>query len=181
MSLVNTKKMFQNAYDNHYSIGAFNVNNMEMVQAITTAAQNLSSPVIIQASSSAINYAGELYLKNLVEVAEKQSSIPVALHLDHGKTFEICKKCIDIGFTSVMIDGSSLDYEQNIELTSKVTEYAHKYNVSVEAELGSLAGVEDEVSVSEENSFYTDPNQVEDFVQRTNVDSLAVHKWPSVR
>lgn len=174
MSLVNTKEMFKKAYEGKYAIGAFNVNNMEIIQGIMQAASELSSPVILQASSGARKYAGSLYLKKLVEAAVEENNISIALHLDHGDSFEICKNCIESGFTSVMIDGSSLEYEENIELTKKVSDYAHKYNVTVEGELGSLAGIEDEVSVPLEKSFYTDPSQVEDFVKRTNVDSLAI-------
>ncbi len=174
MSLVNTKKMFKRAYDEKYAIGAFNVNNMEIIQGIMQAVNELSSPVILQASSGARKYAGAAYLKKLVEAAATESNVPIALHLDHGDSFEICKSCIDSGFTSVMIDGSSLEYEENIELTKKVSDYAHKYNVTVEGELGSLSGIEDEVKVPPYKSFYTDPAQVEDFAKRTNVDSLAI-------
>lgn len=173
MGLVNTKNMFKKAYDGKYAIGAFNVNNMEIIQGITEAASELQSPLILQASSGARKYAGAVYLRKLVEAAVAiNPEIPVALHLDHGDTFEICKDCIESGFTSVMIDGSSLPYEKNIELTKKVVEYAHKHNVTVEGELGSLSGVED--NVNNERSFYTDPNQVFDFVSNTGVDSLAV-------
>lgn len=174
MSLVNTTEMFKKAYEGKYAIGAFNVNNMEIIQGIMGAASELSSPVILQASAGARKYAGSIYLKKLVEAAVCENNIPIALHLDHGDSFETCKSCIDSGFTSVMIDGSSLEYEENIELTKKVTDYAHKYNVTVEGELGSLAGIEDEVRVPPDKSFYTDPNQVEDFVKKTGVDSLAV-------
>lgn len=174
MSLVNTKKMLQDAYNKGYAIGAFNVNNMEIVQGVVEAANELSSPLILQASAGARKYAGSIYLKKLVEAAEYESNIPIALHLDHGESFEICKNCIDSGFTSVMIDGSSLEYNENIELTARVTEYAHKYDVSVEAELGSLSGIEDAINVPKEKSFYTDPMQVQDFIKKTKVDSLAV-------
>ena len=174
MSLVNTKKMLKKACIEGYAVGAFNVNNMEIIQAVVEAANELSSPLILQASIGARKYAGTTYLKKLVEAAVSESNIPIALHLDHGESFEACKECIDSGFTSVMIDGSSLEYNQNIELTCKVVEYAHKYNVSVEAELGSLSGIEDEIKVSNENSFYTDPDQATDFVKKTNVDSLAI-------
>ncbi len=174
MSLVNTKEMFKKAYDEKYAVGAFNVNNMEIIQGIMQAASELSSPVILQASAGARKYAGAAYLKKLVEAAVQENNVPIALHLDHGDSFEICKNCIDSGFTSVMIDGSSLEYEENIELTKKVSDYAHKYNVTVEGELGSLAGIEDEVVVLPDKSFYTDPNQAEDFVKKTNVDSLAI-------
>ena len=174
MSLVNTKKMFQKAYKYGYAIGAFNVNNMEIIQGIVKAADELKSPIILQASSGARKYAGSLYLKKLVEAAVESTDIPIALHLDHGDSFELCKNCIDSGFTSVMIDGSSLLYEKNIEITKKVCEYAHKYDVTVEGELGSLSGIEDSVSVEAEKAFYTNPEQVEDFVKQTGVDSLAI-------
>lgn len=174
MSLVNTKKMFQKAYKYGYAIGAFNVNNMEIIQGIVKAADELKSPIILQASSGARKYAGPLYLKKLVEAAVESTDIPIALHLDHGDSFELCKNCIDSGFTSVMIDGSSLLYEKNIEITKKVCEYAHKYDVTVEGELGSLSGIEDSVSVEAEKAFYTNPEQVEDFVKQTGVDSLAI-------
>lgn len=174
MSLVNTKKMFQKAYKYGYAIGAFNVNNMEIIQGIVKAADELKSPIILQASAGARKYAGPLYLKKLVEAAVESTDIPIALHLDHGDSFELCKNCIDSGFTSVMIDGSSLLYEKNIEITKKVCEYAHKYNVTVEGELGSLSGIEDSVSVEAEKAFYTNPEQVEDFVKQTGVDSLAI-------
>ena len=174
MSLVNTKKMFQKAYKYGYAIGAFNVNNMEIIQGIVKAADELKSPIILQASAGARKYAGPLYLKKLVEAAVESTDIPIALHLDHGDSFELCKNCIDSGFTSVMIDGSSLLYEKNIEITKKVCEYAHKYDVTVEGELGSLSGIEDSVSVEAEKAFYTNPEQVEDFVKQTGVDSLAI-------
>lgn len=174
MSLVNTKEMFKKAYKNKYAIGAFNVNNMEIIQGIMGAANELSSPVILQASAGARKYAGPVYLRKLVEAAVEENDIPIALHLDHGNSFEVCKNCIDSGFTSVMIDGSALPFEENMEVTKKVSDYAHKYNVTVEGELGSLAGIEESVSVSSEKSFYTDPNQVEEFVKNTNVDSLAI-------
>ena len=174
MSLVNTKKMFQKAYKYGYAIGAFNVNNMEIIQGIVKAADELKSPIILQASSGARKYAGSLYLTKLVEAAVESTDIPIALHLDHGDSFELCKNCIDSGFTSVMIDGSSLEYEKNIEITKKVCEYAHKYDVTVEGELGSLSGIEDSVSVEAEKAFYTNPEQVEDFVKQTGVDSLAI-------
>jgi len=174
MSLVNTKKMLEMAYKGNYAIGAFNVNNMEIIQGVTQAAEELSSPLILQASMGARKYAGEAYLKKLVEAADMQCSVPIALHLDHGESFEICKNCIDSGFTSVMIDGSSLEYEKNIELTAKVVNYAHKYNVTVEGELGSLSGIEDNVKIPQEKSFYTDPDQVQKFAKQTKVDSLAV-------
>lgn len=166
--------MLKKAYDEKYAIGAFNVNNMEIIQAITSACKDLNSPVILQASSGAIDYAGIDYIVKLVNVATTETSLPIALHLDHGSNFEICKKCIDNGFTSVMIDGSSLSYEENIEVTKKVVSYAHERNVTVEAELGRLAGIEDNVKVAEDDAFFTDPSEAEDFVSKTNVDSLAI-------
>lgn len=174
MKPVNTLKMLKKAYVENYAVGAFNVNNMEIIQGIVSAAQQLNSPVILQASSGARKYAGAVYLRKLVEAACEETDIPIALHLDHGDTFELCKNCIDSGFTSVMIDGSSFVYSENLELTKKVVDYAHKYGVSVEGELGSLAGMEDKLNISEEKSFYTNPEEVEDFVNKTGVDSLAV-------
>ena len=174
MPLVNTKEMLKKAYDGGYAIGAFNVNNMEIVQGITEACRDLSSPVILQVSSGARKYASHTYLIKLVEAAVAETPVPIALHLDHGDSFELCKSCIDGGFTSVMIDGSHLPYKENVALAKKVVEYAHPRNVTVEAELGRLAGIEDEVNVSTENASYTDPAQVEDFVERTGVDSLAI-------
>ncbi len=175
MSLVNTKKMLEKAYNEKYAVGAFNVNNMEIIQGITEAAAEMNSPLILQASAGARKYAGSVYLRKLVEAAvELHPDIPIALHLDHGESFEICKDCIESGFTSVMIDGSSLPYEKNIELTAKVVEYAHKYGVTVEGELGSLSGVEDNISIEKEKSFYANPDQVVDFVGKTGVDSLAI-------
>lgn len=173
MALVNTKKMFSQAYKNGYAIGAFNVNNMEIVQGITEACQEENAPVILQVSKGARAYANHTYLVKLVEAAVKECpNIPITLHLDHGPDFETCKACIDGGFTSVMIDGSSLSFEENIEVTRKVVEYAHKYNVTVEGELGTLAGIEDEVSHAVGS--YTRPEEVEDFVKNTGVDSLAI-------
>lgn len=174
MALVNTKEMFKKAYEGGYAIGAFNVNNMEIVQGITEACKELNAPVILQVSAGARKYANHTYLVKLVEAAVEESGIDIALHLDHGNSFELCKSCIDGGFTSVMIDGSHLPYEENVALAKKVADYAHEHGVTVEAELGQLAGVEDEVSVSAENASYTDPEQVEDFVKRTGVDSLAI-------
>lgn len=174
MGLVSTKEMFKKAYEGGYAIGAFNVNNMEIIQAIVEAANELKSPVILQVSSGARKYANPTYLTKLVEAAVLESDIPIALHLDHGDTFELCKQCIDSGFTSVMIDGSHLAYEDNIALTRKVVEYAHAHGVTVEGELGQLAGVEDDINVSDEDAHYTNPDQVEDFVKRTGVDSLAI-------
>lgn len=175
MSLVNTKEVFKKAYDGGYAIGAFNVNNMEIVQGITEAAAELKAPVILQASAGARKYATHTYLVKLVESAViEHPEIPITLHLDHGPSFEVCKDCIDGGFTSVMFDGSSKPYEANIEETRKVVEYAHKYNVTVEAELGQLAGIEDAVNVDADKAQFTDPGQVQDFVTRTGVDSLAI-------
>ncbi|MFU0831956.1 MAG: class II fructose-1,6-bisphosphate aldolase [Oscillospiraceae bacterium] len=175
MSLVNTKEMFQKAYQGGYAIGAFNVNNMEIVQGITAACAELKAPVILQASAGARKYASHTYLVKLVEAAvAEHPDLPIALHLDHGASYEICKDCIDGGFTSVMFDGSSKSYEENVEETKKVVDYAHKYNVTVEAELGRLAGIEDAVNVSEDKAQFTDPEQVQDFVKSTGVDSLAI-------
>ena len=173
MALVTTTEMFKKAYDGGYAIGAFNVNNMEIVQGITEAAGELKSPVILQVSKGARAYANHTYLVKLVEAAVIENpEIPIALHLDHGDSFELCKSCVDMGFSSVMIDGSSLPYEENIALTKKVVEYAHQYDVTVEAELGVLAGVEDEVA--SEVSHYTKPEEVIDFASRTGCDSLAI-------
>lgn len=174
MNLVNTNSMLKKAYLEGYAVGAFNVNNMEIIQGITKSAEALRSPVILQASAGARSYAGTVYLQKLVEAATLETTVPIALHLDHGNSFEICKDCVDSGFTSVMIDGSALPYDENVELTKKVVDYAHKYNVSVEGELGSLAGIEDAISVPHGESFYTNPNEVEDFVSKTGVDSLAI-------
>lgn len=174
MGLINTKKMFEKAYKEGYAIGAFNVNDMEIIQGITEACKETNSPVILQVSSGARKYAGHTYLFKLVEAAVEETGLPIALHLDHGDSFELCKACVDGGFTSVMIDGSHLDYEENVELTKKVVNYAHKYNVTVEGELGRLAGIEDDITVTEEESFYTSPAQAKDFVLKTGVDSLAV-------
>lgn len=174
MGLVNTKEMFDKAYKGKYAIGAFNVNNMEIIQGITEGCKELNSPVILQVSPGARKYANHKYLLKLVEVAAEETRLPIALHLDHGDTFELCKDCVDGGFTSVMIDGSHLSYEENVEITKKVVDYAHKYNVTVEGELGRLAGIEDDVNVSDEESFYTSPEQAKDFVMKTGVDSLAV-------
>ncbi len=174
MSLINAKEMLSKAYEGGYAIGAFNVNNMEIIQGITEAADELKAPLILQASAGARRYAGSIYLKKLVEAAVLESNIPIALHLDHGDSFELCKNCIESGFTSVMIDGSALEYEANTELTKKVVDYAHKYNITVEGELGCLVGIEDDVSVSSEQSSYTDPYEAERFVKFTGVDSLAI-------
>lgn len=175
MPLVNTIEMFKKAYAGGYAIGAFNVNNMEIVQGITEACQELKAPVILQVSAGARKYANHTYLMKLVEAAVIENpDIPIALHLDHGPSFELCKDCIDGGFTSVMFDGSSKPYEENVEEARRVVEYAHKYNVTVEAELGKLAGVEDDVKVEDDNAQFTDPEEVQDFVTRTGVDSLAI-------
>lgn len=175
MPLVNTTEMFKKAYAGGYAIGAFNVNNMEIVQGITEACSELKAPVILQVSAGARKYANHTYLTKLVEAAVIENpDIPMALHLDHGPSYELCKDCIDGGFTSVMFDGSSKPYEENVEEARKVAEYAHKYNVTVEAELGQLAGIEDEVSVDADKAHFTDPAQVQDFVTRTGVDSLAI-------
>lgn len=176
MPLVDTREMFKKAYEGHYAIGAFNINNMEQIQGIVDACNELHSPVILQVSRGARKYAKPIYLKKMVEAAVEDSNIPIALHLDHGDTFETCKDCIDGGFTSVMIDGSSLSLEENIALTKKVCGYAHKHvpYVTVEGELGRLAGVEEHVNVSAEDSSYTNPDDVERFVKETGVDSLAI-------
>ena len=174
MPLVTTKEMFEKAYKGGYAIGAFNVNNMEIVQGITEAARDLNAPLILQVSKGARAYANHTYLMKLVEAAVEETGLPIALHLDHGDSFDICKSCIDGGFTSVMIDASSKSLEDNIELTRRVVEYAHDRGVVVEAELGTLAGIEDEVNVSAEDSSYTRPEDVQEFVERTGCDSLAI-------
>ena len=174
MPLVTTTKMFKDAYEGGYAVGAFNVNNMEIIQGIVAAGKKLNAPLILQVSKGARAYANHLYLVKLVEAAVEESGLPIALHLDHGPDFETCKACIDGGFTSVMIDGSSLPYQEKVALTKKVVDYAHAHGVVVEGELGQLAGVEDEVSVNAEDASYTNPDQVEDFVKRTGVDSLAI-------
>jgi len=174
MALVNTRDMFKKAYAGGYAVGAFNVNNMEIIQGITEAAQETKSPLILQVSAGARKYAKHIYLVKLVEAAIEDCGLDLALHLDHGEDFAICKACIDGGFTSVMIDGSKHSFEDNIALTKQVVDYAHQFNVTVEGELGRLAGVEDDVNVSEADSSYTDPAQVEEFVSRTGVDSLAI-------
>ena len=174
MPLVTTTKMFKDAYEGGYAVGAFNVNNMEIIQGIVAAGKKRNAPLILQVSKGARAYANHLYLVKLVEAAVEESGLPIALHLDHGPDFETCKACIDGGFTSVMIDGSSLPYEENVALTKKVVDYAHAHGVVVEGELGQLAGVEDEVNVNAEDASYTNPDQVEDFVKRTGVDSLAI-------
>ena len=174
MALVTTTEMFKRAYEGGYAIGAFNVNNMEIVQGITEAAGELKSPIILQVSKGARAYANHTYLVKLVEAAIIENDIPIALHLDHGPDFETCKSCIDGGFTSVMIDASHHDFEKNIEITRRVVEYAHERGVVVEAELGKLAGVEDDVKVADADAAYTQPDEVEEFVSRTGVDSLAI-------
>ena len=174
MPLVGTKEMFKKAYDGGYAIGAFNVNNMEILQGITEAAAELNSPIILQASAGARKYAKHQYLMHLVQAAIEVVDIPIAMHLDHGPDFETCKSCIDGGFTSVMIDGSAYSFEENIELTRKVVEYAHEHGVVVEGELGKLAGIEDDVNVDAKDAAYTQPDEVEEVVTRTGVDSLAI-------
>jgi len=180
MAIVNSKEMFKKAYDGGYAVGAFNVNNMEIIQGITEAAIELRSPLILQVSKGARSYAKHVYLMKLIEAAVQDAEqsagfdLPICVHLDHGDSFELCKSCIDGGFTSVMIDASSKSFEDNIALTKQVVEYAHDHGVVVEAELGTLAGVEDEVCVSAEDSSYTRPEEVEEFVSRTGCDSLAI-------
>ncbi len=174
MPLVTSKEMFEKAYNGGYAIGAFNVNNMEIIQGITEAAKECNAPVILQVSKGARAYANRTYLVKLVEAACIETGLPIVLHLDHGDSFETCKSCIDDGFTSVMIDASSKPFEENIAITKQVVEYAHAHGVVVEAELGTLAGVEDEVKVAAEDSSYTRPEDVEEFVRRTGCDSLAI-------
>ncbi len=174
MTLVTTKEMFEKSMKEKFAIGAFNINNMEFIQAITEAANEAKSPVILQVSSSAIKYAKMNYLIKMVEAAVESTNIPIALHLDHGPDFETCKMCIDSGFTSVMFDGSKYDFEENVRLTKEVVDYAHSKGVVVEAELGKLAGVEDDVNVTEDDARYTDPDQAQEFVERTGCDSLAI-------
>lgn len=174
MGLVTTKEMFAKAYEGHYAIGAFNINNMEIIQAVVAAAKAQNSAVILAVSKSALRYAHPLYVKKMVEAAVEETGVEIALHLDHGADFAICKECIDLGFTSVMYDGSHLPYEENVATTKEVVDYAHARGVVVEAELGKLAGVEDEVKVNTADATYTDPDQAVDFVKRTGVDSLAI-------
>ena len=174
MALVTTKEMFEKSMREHFAIGAFNINNMEFIQAITDAANEAKSPVILQVSSSAIKYARIPYLMKMVEAAVETTDIPIALHLDHGPDFETCKMCIDAGFTSVMIDASSKPFEENVRITKEVVDYAHAHGVVVEAEIGTLAGVEDEVSVESDDARYTNPDQAYEFVQKTGCDSLAI-------
>ena len=174
MPLVTTKEMLEKSMREKFAIGAFNVNNMEIIQGIVDAAAKENSPVILQASSGAIKYARIPYLRKMIEAALEEHDIPIALHLDHGPDFETCKMCIDNGFTSVMIDGSKYDFEENVALTKQVVDYAHSKGVVVEAELGKLAGIEDDVNVSEADAMYTDPEQAREFVERTGCDSLAI-------
>ena len=174
MALVNSREMFKKAYEGNYAVGAFNVNNMEIVQGIMAAAQQENAPVILQVSAGARKYASPIYLRKLVEAAIEETGLDLVLHLDHGEDFEICKACIDDGFSSVMIDGSRFPLEENIALTKKVVEYAHDKGVTVEAELGKLAGVEDAVKVAAKDATYTDPDEAVEFVERTGVDSLAI-------
>ena len=174
MPLVTSAEMFKKAYQGQYAVGAFNVNNMEIIQGIVDAAKQEQSPLILQVSAGARRYAKHIYLTKLVEAALADTGLPICLHLDHGEDFEICKACVDGGFTSVMIDASQHPYEENIALTKKVVEYAHAHGVVVEAELGRLAGVEDAIKVSSKDASYTDPEQAAEFVQRTDVDSLAI-------
>lgn len=174
MALVTSVEMFKKAYEQGYAIGAFNVNNMEIIQGITEAAAEVQAPLILQVSSGARKYANHTYLMKLVEAALIETNLPICLHLDHGDTFELCKSCVDGGFTSVMIDGSHHSFEDNVKLTKQVVEYAHAHGAVVEGELGRLAGVEDDVNVSDEDSSYTRPEEVEEFVSRTGVDSLAI-------
>lgn len=179
MGLVTTQEMFKKAYEGKYAVGAFNVNNMEIIQGIIDAAIICNSPVILQVSSGARKYANPIYLRKLVEAAieytnEKGKDIPIVLHLDHGDSFELCKDCIDNGFTSVMFDGSKLDFEENIRITKQVVEYAHSKGVVVEAELGKLAGIEDDVNIADDDAMFTDPMEAKEFVERTGCDSLAI-------
>jgi len=174
MSLVTSKEMFKKAYDGKYAVGAFNVNNMEIIQGIVDAAKQENAPLILQVSAGARKYANPIYLRKLVEAAIEDTGLDICLHLDHGEDFEICKQCVDDGFTSVMIDGSKYPFEENIALTKRVVEYAHSKGVVVEAELGKLAGVEDAVKVNTKDATYTDPDQALEFVERTGVDSLAI-------
>lgn len=174
MPLVTSTEMFKKAYEGGYAIGAFNVNNMEIIQGVVEAAKIEQAPLILQVSSGARKYANTIYLKKMVEAAVEESGLPIVLHLDHGDTFELCKDCVDNGFTSVMIDASHHSFEENIKITRSVVEYAHDHGVVVEAELGRLAGIEDAVNVSSADAMYTDPGQVEEFVTQTGVDSLAI-------
>ena len=174
MPFVTTKDMFEKSMKEKFAIGAFNINNMEFVQAIMDAAAKENSPVILQTSASAIKYARVPYLKKMIEAGLEEHDIPVALHLDHGPDFETCKMCVDNGYTTVMFDGSKYDFETNVKLTKEVVDYAHTHGVVVEAELGKLAGIEDDVNVSAEDAMYTDPEEAKEFVERTGCDSLAI-------
>ncbi|UOO36822.1 class II fructose-1,6-bisphosphate aldolase [Oscillospiraceae bacterium CM] len=174
MPIVTSKDMFQKAYDGGYAIGAFNVNNMEIIQGITEAAAEVRAPLILQVSAGARKYAKHVYLMKLIEAAEADTGLPICVHLDHGESFDVCKSCIDGGFTSVMFDGSKHSFEENIRLTREVVEYAHDRGVVVEGELGKLAGIEDDVNVSDEDASFTHPGEVEEFVTKTGVDSLAI-------
>ena len=174
MPIVNSRELLKKAYEGGYALGAFNVNKMEIIQGITEGAKLENAPLILQVSAGARKYAKHVYLMKLIEAAVEDTDLPIVVHLDHGADFETCKSCIDGGFTSVMIDGSHFPFEENIALTRKVVEYAHDRNVTVEGELGRLAGVEDEVKVKAEDSSYTDPDQVQEFVEKTGVDSLAI-------
>ena len=174
MPLVTTKEMFEKAYKGGYAVGAFNVNNMEMIQAIVEAASECRSPVILQVSAGARKYANPVYLRHLVQAAVETTDIPIAMHLDHGADFETCKASIDDGFTSVMIDASSKPWDENIAITKNVVEYAHDHGVVVEAELGKLAGVEDDVKVEAKDAMFTSPDEVEEFTSKTGIDSLAI-------
>ncbi|NLO47366.1 MAG: class II fructose-1,6-bisphosphate aldolase [Clostridiales bacterium] len=174
MPIVTSTEMFKKAYEGGYAIGAFNVNNMEIIQGITEAAAETKSPLILQVSAGARKYAKHVYLMKLIEAAESDTGLPICIHLDHGETFEVCKACVDGGFTSVMIDGSKHSFEDNIKLTRQVVEYAHAHGVVVEGELGRLSGVEDDINVAAEDSSYTNPEEVEEFVRSTSVDSLAI-------
>lgn len=172
--LVTTKNIFLDALKHKYGIGAFNINNMELVQAVVAAGEEMKSPLILQVSPSAKKYFQNSYLVKIIEAALTSSTIPITLHLDHGDSFEICKECVDLGFTSVMFDGSNFDFEKNIQITKQVVDYAHNAGVVVEAELGRLAGVEDEINVNQAESYYTDPTKAKEFIDRTGCDSLAV-------
>ena len=174
MPIVTSTEMFKKAYDGGYAIGAFNVNNMEIIQGITEAAAEVSSPIILQVSAGARKYAKHVYLMKLIEAAVEDTNLPICVHLDHGESFDICKSCIDGGFSSVMFDGSKHSFQDNIRLTKEVVDYAHAHGVVVEGELGQLAGIEDNIKVDAKDASYTDPDQVEEFVKSTGVDSLAI-------
>lgn len=174
MPLVTSREMFKKAYEGGYAIGAFNVNNMEIIQGITEAAKEEKAPLILQVSAGARKYAKHVYLMKLIEAAVEETGLPICVHLDHGEDFEVCKSCIDGGFTSVMIDGSKHPFEENIRLTKQVVDYAHSKGVTVEGELGKLAGIEDDINISDKDAAFTDPDQVQEFVEKTGVDSLAI-------